>query len=104
MTHLCESGLLTGECAGGRVGFGECVGIAATPTESPYVVSYLDLTGANRRGGQGERRMETIAALSPRRVILKPGTESPTIKSFLASRGTEAVEGCTLVMLSTGTF
>lgn len=45
-----------------------------------------------------------LLALKPRRVIFNPGTENPAAMDALAEAGVEVVEGCTLVMLTTGTF
>ena len=45
-----------------------------------------------------------LLALKPRRVIFNPGTENPAGMEALAAAGIEVVEGCTLVMLTTGTF
>jgi predicted CoA-binding protein len=45
-----------------------------------------------------------IVALEPRRVIMNPGAESRALSDALAQKGIEAVEACTLVLLSTGQF
>jgi len=45
-----------------------------------------------------------IEGLKPRRVIFNPGTENPEFEGKLRNSGIEAVEACTLVMLSTGQF
>ncbi|MFN9960216.1 MAG: CoA-binding protein, partial [bacterium] len=42
-----------------------------------------------------------ILALHPRRIIFNPGTENPELEKLAASKGIEAVEACTLVMLAT---
>lgn len=41
-----------------------------------------------------------ILSLKPKRVIFNPGTENPEFEKRLVAAGIEAVEGCTLVMLS----
>jgi predicted CoA-binding protein len=38
------------------------------------------------------------------RVIMNPGSENAGLAAAFAARGTEVVEGCTLVMLATGQF
>lgn len=43
-------------------------------------------------------------ALHPKRVIFNPGAENLILQQSLTESGVEVVEGCTLVMLSTGTF
>ncbi len=45
-----------------------------------------------------------ILRIRPRRVIFNPGTENPELEESLSEAGIEVVEGCTLVMLSTGSF
>jgi predicted CoA-binding protein len=45
-----------------------------------------------------------IAALKPKRIIFNPGTENDDLERKLAMKGTNTLEACTLVMLSTGQF
>jgi uncharacterized protein len=45
-----------------------------------------------------------IFSLQPKRVIFNPGTENDEFAQQLENKGIEAVQGCTLVMLSSGTF
>jgi len=45
-----------------------------------------------------------ILALSPKRVIFNPGTESAELERALTEQGAECVRGCTLVMLKTKQF
>jgi len=45
-----------------------------------------------------------IIELSPKRVILNPGTESDELKSALDEEGIDYLEACTLVMLKTKQF
>ena len=45
-----------------------------------------------------------ILALKPKRVIFNPGTENEELEEILSKNGIEPVIGCTLVMLSVGTF
>jgi predicted CoA-binding protein len=45
-----------------------------------------------------------ILSLKPKRIIFNPGTENPELEKMAEEKGIEAVEGCTLVMLSAGTF
>lgn len=44
---------------------------------------------------------DEILALQPRRIIFNPGTENQELADLAASKGIEAVEACTLVMLAT---
>ncbi|MEN8176304.1 MAG: CoA-binding protein [Pseudomonadota bacterium] len=56
----------------------------------------------------GPSRLEPIVdellKLDPGRVIFNPGSESAFVQHKLTEAGTEWLEGCTLVMLKTGTF
>jgi len=45
-----------------------------------------------------------ILSLHPKRVIFNPGTENEELEEILEKNGIEPVVGCTLVMLSAGTF
>jgi predicted CoA-binding protein len=45
-----------------------------------------------------------ILSLKPKRVIFNPGTENEELEKILQNNDIETVEGCTLVMLSVGTF
>ena len=83
--------------------FKEIEGISAVPdlnsidteidTLTMYVNPYL-----------GEKAVDDILSLSPRRVIFNPGTEAPGLMRELEKAGIEYLEACTLVMLSTGQF
>jgi predicted CoA-binding protein len=45
-----------------------------------------------------------LLSLRPRRIIFNPGTENPELAALAEAHEIEAVEGCTLVMLSTGSY
>jgi hypothetical protein len=45
-----------------------------------------------------------LLGLKPRRIIFNPGTENPELARRAQAQGIETVEGCTLVMLSVGTY
>jgi len=45
-----------------------------------------------------------LLALKPRRIIFNPGTENEELEKIAQKAGIETIEGCTLVMLSIGTF
>ena len=47
---------------------------------------------------------EKVLQLKPRCVIFNPGTENPEFKNLLEENNIEAVEACTLVMLSVGNY
>lgn len=43
---------------------------------------------------------EYIFSLNPKRIIFNPGTENPDFQKKATERGIEAIEACTLVLLS----
>jgi len=45
-----------------------------------------------------------ILSLHPRRLIFNPGTENNELAQLAEANGIEAMEACTLVLLSTGQF
>jgi len=47
---------------------------------------------------------EPVLKLKPTRVIFNPGTENDAFYQKLTTAGIEAIEACTLVMLSTGQY
>lgn len=47
---------------------------------------------------------EYILSLHPKRIIFNPGAENPSLYNKAKDQGIEALEACTLVMLSVGTY
>jgi uncharacterized protein len=45
-----------------------------------------------------------IFSLNPKRIIFNPGTENDWLMQQAEERGIEAIEGCTLIMLSVGNY
>ncbi len=45
-----------------------------------------------------------ILGLQPRRIIFNPGTENEELMKLAQEKGIQTVEGCTLVMLSSGEY
>lgn len=45
-----------------------------------------------------------ILETNPKRVIFNPGTENSEFKALLDRNNIEAIEACTLVLLSTGQY
>lgn len=45
-----------------------------------------------------------ILNLKPKRVVFNPGTENPEFETLLQKNNIEAIEACTLVMLSIGNY
>jgi predicted CoA-binding protein len=45
-----------------------------------------------------------ILSLHPKRIIFNPGAENEELKKLAGERGIEVMEGCTLVLLTTGQY
>lgn len=45
-----------------------------------------------------------IISLNPKRIIFNPGSENPELAKRANEAGIEIIFGCTLVMISTGTY
>ena len=72
-------------------------GIGAVPRPIDTVTLYL-------RPARSNPLIEEILSVTPRRIIMNPGAENETLAEQARDRGIEVIEGCTLVMLRTGTF
>ncbi|HLU16806.1 MAG TPA: CoA-binding protein [Edaphocola sp.] len=51
-----------------------------------------------------EPYFDYIISLKPKRIIFNPGTENPVLEELAEQNGIEALEACTLVLLSTGQY
>lgn len=54
--------------------------------------------------GRQREYYDYILSLKPKRIIFNPGAENPELKKLAEEKDIETVEGCTLVMLSTGVY
>jgi predicted CoA-binding protein len=45
-----------------------------------------------------------LISLKPKRIIFNPGTENPVLEAKAIHHGIEAIEACTLVLLSIGAY
>ncbi len=56
-------------------------------------------------GAERQKEMhDYVLSLRPKRIIFNPGAENPELMKMADEQGIETVEGCTLVMLSSGVF
>lgn len=78
---------------------GDTVITPSIPAGVPVDTITLYLSPANQRVWH-----EEIIGLRPRRVIFNPGAEDPVFAEQLEAAGIEAMEACTLVLLSTGAY
>ena len=51
-----------------------------------------------------EQYYDYILSLNPKRIIFNPGTENDALAEMAHKKGIQTMEGCTLVMLSTGQY
>lgn len=72
-------------------------GISDVPGSIDTITLYL---GAAR----STPLIDEILRAQPRRIIFNPGAENEDLQRAAQAAGIEAVNACTLVMLSTGTF
>ncbi|PWG78151.1 CoA-binding protein [Pararcticibacter amylolyticus] len=79
--------------------------VAGVPIEKPEAVHDDIDTITMYVGTRNQKPLyDYILDTKPKRIIFNPGTENPELESMARQRGIETVEGCTLVMLSTGEF
>jgi len=69
------------------------------PEHMWFRTATIYLNAVNQRMWQ-----DRLLALRPARIIFNPGAENVPFAAAARSVGIEVVEGCTLVMLSAGTF
>ncbi len=69
------------------------------PADTPIHTVTLYLNAGNQQVWQ-----ERILALNPKRIVFNPGAENEALATAAREKGIEVVEGCTLVMLSVGTW
>ena len=72
-----------------------------TLVDIPEAVDTITVYLAPPRSGA---MADEILACGARRVIFPPGAENPDLERRLKDKGIEALEACTLVMLTTGQF
>lgn len=77
---------------------GETIILDSTPNEIVHTVT-LYINPSHQVDYQ-----EYILNLNPKRVIFNPGTENLGFENKLEENGIEAIEACTLVLLSTNQF
>ena len=71
--------------------------IGDVPEKIDTVTLYL-------RKARSDSLIQEIVSTKPRRIIMNPGAENVDLARRAEAEGIEVVQGCTLVMLRTGTF
>lgn len=70
---------------------------------NPDLVEIHSITmymGADRQ----KEHYEYLLGLNPKRIIFNPGAENDELAELAKEQGAEAIEACTLVLLSTGQY
>jgi len=79
--------------------------VAGVPIQTVFPANELIHTVTLYVGPQHQPEYyQQVIDLQPERVIFNPGTENIEFAEMLEFKGIETIEGCTLVMLSTGQF
>ena len=73
----------------------------STISEAPQPIDTVTLYLGEARSNP---LIDEIVEAKPKRIIMNPGAENPTLAAKAEDAGIEVVEGCTLVMLQTGQF
>ena len=84
-------------------GYEEILGVKCYPRigEVPEPIDTITIYLGQRRS---DPLIDQITGAGARRLILNPGAENNALTDAATQRGIEVVEGCTLVMLASGTF
>jgi predicted CoA-binding protein len=85
---------------GKRVG---TVADVAIQTDHPYIDDVHTITLYLNANNQ-KQYYDYIMSLHPKRIIFNPGAENDELVKMASKHGIQAIEACTLVMLSTGQF
>ena len=85
---------------GSKAGVVDDVTITTEKAFQPDVDTITLYIGADKQPAY----YDYILALRPKRIIFNPGAENPELFAIARKAGIEAIEACTLVMLSTGQF
>lgn len=79
--------------------------VAGVPIERPETIHQDIDTVTLYVGTRNQPPLyDYILNTKPKRIIFNPGTENGELEAMARQRGIETIEGCTLVMLSTGQF
>jgi hypothetical protein len=90
----------------------EVVALGMTPGETDGVrvqtgqpaLDGIDTVTLYLRAEHQQAMADYLLSLNPRRIIFNPGAENPALAARAEASRIEAIEACTLVLLSTGQF
>lgn len=79
--------------------------VAGQPIEKPEIIHQeVDTITLYLGPAHQKDYYDYILKTNPKRVIFNPGTENPELEKLLAKNHIQAIEACTLVLLSTNQY
>lgn len=79
--------------------------VAGTPLETETrKLQNVDTVTLYLNPANQQQYYQYILDLKPKRIIFNPGTENEELAGLARKKGIEAIEACTLVLLSTGQY
>jgi predicted CoA-binding protein len=76
--------------------------VTIVPEKTPY--SDIDTVSMYLNPSHQKEYYQYILSLHPKRIIFNPGAENDELYELAESQGIQAIEACTLVLLSSGQF
>ncbi len=83
---------------------GEVIGQAILDIRKQPIINEVDTVSLYIGPSHQPEYYAYLLSLQPKRFIFNPGTENPEFEKMVEESGAEAIEACTLVMLSTGQY
>ena len=83
---------------------GEVFGVSILNIGSRPLIEDVDTITLYIGPQHQQEHYKYLLSLKPKRVIFNPGTENAEFEKKVEETGAEALEACTLVMLSTGQY
>jgi len=103
-SNLCVSTLVSGHFPVTAIGLREG-SIDEIPVQSGYPELNNIHTVSLYLGPENQVSWyDYILKLNPERVVFNPGTENEEFQAVLTNAGIEVIEGCTIVMVKSGTY
>jgi len=103
-SNLCVRTLVSGHFPVTAIGLREG-SIDETPVQSGYPELNNIHTVSLYLGPENQVSWyDYILKLNPERVVFNPGTENEEFQDVLTNAGIEVIEGCTIVMVKSGTY
>ena len=103
-SNICVKTLVSGQFPVSAIGLREG-SIDQIPVQSGFPeLNNIHTVTLYLGSGNQKSWYNYILKLNPKRVIFNPGAENEEFEALLSDAGIEVVEGCTIVMVNSGTF